>query len=175
MEENSLITKSTRVRWDPSDRELSRLSVIERHRNTGRLAVGLVKNFGIYKGAIASTVAHDAHNIMVLGGNAQQAARDMVACVRRLREIGGGQVVYLDGELLAEIPLPIAGLMSDRPAREVSEMLKGVNAAATALGCKMESPFIQLSFLGLSVIPELKLTDKGLVDVKTFSLTSLAF
>ncbi len=134
-----------------------------------------MKNFGIYKGAIASTVAHDAHNIMVLGGNSHQAARDMVACVRRLREIGGGQVVYLDGELLAELPLPIAGLMSDRPAREVSEMLKKVNAGAAILGCIMESPFMQLSFLGLSVIPELKLTDQGLVDVNAFSLTSLAY
>ncbi len=175
VEKNSLITKSIKVRWDPADRELSRLSVVERHRNTGRLAVGLVKNFGIYKGAIASTVAHDAHNIMVLGGNSHQAARDMVACVRRLREIGGGQVVFLDGELLAELPLPIAGLMSDRPAREVSEMLKKVNAGAAVLGCIMESPFMQLSFLGLSVIPELKLTDQGLVDVNAFSLTSLAY
>ncbi len=173
--DNSLITRSKRVRWDPTDRNLCRLSVIERHKNTGRIAVGIVDNFGVYKGAIASTVAHDAHNIMVIGGNDRQSALDMVACVKRLTELGGGQVAYLDGVLLAEVPLPIAGLMSDRSADVVAKMLKAANSAAKSLGSSLESPFMQLSFLGLSVIPELKLTDKGLVDVNAFSLTSLDF
>ena len=122
--------------------------------------------FGLRRGAIASTVAHDAHNIVVVGADAD----DMAAAVARLAEIGGGQVAVLDGRVLAEVPLPLAGLMSDRPAAEVAEQLRVLGAAAAdALGATVEEPFMQLSFVALSVIPELRLTDGGLVDVDAFA------
>ena len=140
--------------------------MVERHHASGQVGLGYVNGFGLRRGAMASTVAHDAHNCVVVGAGGE----DMAAAVARLAEIGGGQVAVLDGRVLAEVPLPLAGLMSDRPAAEVAEQLRVLGAAATdALGVTIEEPFMQLSFVALSVIPELRLTDGGLVDVDAFA------
>jgi adenine deaminase len=110
---------------------------------------------------------------MVIGHRGPGGAEDMATAVNRLREIGGGQVVMLDGSVLAEVRLPIGGLISDRRAHEVAEQLDVLVQAATQLGISLEAPFMQLSFLGLSVIPQLRITDRGLLDVDRFELTSL--
>jgi adenine deaminase len=120
-------------------------------------------------GALASSVAHDAHNIVVVGVD----DHDMARAVRRLSEIGGGVVVVEDGGVRAELPLPIAGLLSEAPLDEVVSASRGCIEAAAKLGCTLESPFQQLAFLALSVIPSLKITDAGLVDVDRFELVSL--
>jgi adenine deaminase len=153
---------------DP-ERDLVKIAVVERHHATGRVGLGFVTDVGLKRGAFASTVAHDAHNIVVLG--VDDAA--MAACVSRLGEIGGG-VVIVDGDgVAAELPLPVAGLMSDRPLLEVYERLTRMEAILRAMGVTLKSPFMAISFLALSVIPDLKLTDRGLVDVKNFRLLPL--
>jgi adenine deaminase len=158
---------------DPAQR-VARIGVVERHRRTGRIGLGYVQGFEIARGAIASTVAHDAHNCMVVGALDDSGPPDMAAAVGRLAELGGGQVAVLDGRVLAEVPLPIGGLMSDRRASEVADEVERLAAAARdALGITIEAPFMQLSFLGLSVIPALRITDLGLVDVNRFALTEV--
>jgi adenine deaminase len=151
-------------------RDLAKIAVIERHLGTGRTGLGFVRGFGLQRGALASTVAHDAHNIVVVGMN--DAA--MAFAVRRLANIGGGIVVVDGAEVLAELPLPVAGLLSDAPLHEVVARSHAIIAAARELGCTIEAPFQLLSFLALSVIPSLKLTDRGLVDVDRFELVPLA-
>jgi len=153
---------------DPA-RDLLKICVIERHRATGRLGKGFVTGFGLKRGAFASTIAHDAHNAVVVGCS----DADIVACVERLRGVGGGLVVVADDQVLGELPLPIAGLLSDRPAREVVERLDHLHAIVADLGGKLEAPFMAQSFLALSVIPALKITDRGLVDVERFALVPL--
>ena len=128
------------------------------------MGLGLVKGFGLKRGALASTVAHDSHNIVVVGTRDE----DMHAAVEALVRLGGGQVVVAGGEVLAELPLPIAGLMSDRPLEEVAQAARELSRAARELGCGLPDPFMTLSFLALPVIPKLKLTDQGLVDVDQF-------
>ena len=133
------------------------------------------RGFGLTHGAIASTVAHDAHNCMVVGAIDASGPTDMSVAVARLAEIGGGQVAVRDGRVLAEVRLPIGGLMSDRSIGEVAaEMRLLADAATNGLGVTIDAPFMQLSFLGLSVLPELRITDKGLVDVMKFALTDVA-
>ncbi len=149
------------VEADPS-RDLLKLAVIERHRGTGNVGLGLVRGFGLRRGAMASSVAHDSHNLIVVGAN----DRDMWIAVRHLIEINGGHTVVADGEILETLPLPIAGLLSDRPVEEVVETEERLLEAVRQLGVTIASPFITLSFLALPVIPELKLTDQGLVDVR---------
>ncbi len=150
-------------------RDLVKIAVLERHHATGRVGLGFATNVGLKGGAFASTVAHDAHNIVVLGVD----DRDMAACATRLAEIGGGIVVAEGGRVVEELPLPIAGLMSDRPLAQVHELLRSMERRLTAMGVTMASPFMTLSFLALSVIPELKITDRGLVDVSRFELVPL--
>jgi adenine deaminase len=153
---------------DP-ERDLAKIAVVERHLGTGRLGLGLVRGFGLRTGALASTVAHDAHNIVVVGMD----DHDMARAVRRLTEIDGGVVVVEDGGVRAELPLPIAGLLSEAPLAAVVEASRGCIEAAARLGCRLESPFQTLAFLALSVIPSLKITDAGLVDVDRFELVPL--
>jgi len=175
IEAGSLTTRS--MVTDPSDPAsgVARLAVVERHRRTGRIGLGWVHGFGLTHGAFASTVGHDAHNVMVVGERGPDGPSAMAAAVARLAELGGGQVVVgRDGRVVAEFALPIGGLMSDRPAVEVAEGLRSLVAAARTLGVTIDAPFMQLSFLGLSVIPELRLTDRGLVDVNAFELVPVA-
>jgi adenine deaminase len=153
---------------DP-ERDLAKIAVVERHLGTGRVGLGFVRGFTLQRGAIASTVAHDAHNVVVVGMN----DASMAAAVRRLANRGGGIVVVDGAEVLAELPLPVAGLLSDAPLDEVLAASHAVLAAVRELGCELDSPFQHLAFLALSVIPSLKLTDQGLVDVNTFELVPL--
>ena len=153
---------------DPG-RDLAKLAVIERHRDTGRIGVGFAQGFGLQAGALASSHAHDAHNIVVVG----MTDEDMAAAANHLRAIGGGQVVVMDGRVIAELPCPIGGLLSDLTFEEVAERARVLEEAAGELGTTLPSPFMAMSFLALSVIPELKLTDRGLVDVDRFELVPL--
>jgi adenine deaminase len=153
---------------DP-ERDLAKIAVLERHLGTGRAGLGLVRGFGLRRGALASTVAHDAHNIVVVGVD----DADMAAAVERLRELGGGVVVVEGGETRAELPLPVAGLVSTAPLAEVVAGSRACVEAAHALGSPLPSPFQTLAFLALSVIPKLKITDRGLVDVDAFQLVPL--
>jgi adenine deaminase len=153
---------------------VARIAVAERHLGTGRIGLGYVRGFGLSRGAIASTVAHDAHNCMVVGEMGPAGPADMAVAVARLAELGGGQVAVLDGKVIGEVPLPIAGLMSDRPAAQVAAAVEHLeHIAAARLGVRIGAPFMHLSFLGLSVIPALRITDHGLVDVERFALTSV--
>ncbi len=154
---------------DP-ERDLAKIAVIERHLGTGRIGLGFVRGFGLKSGALGSTVAHDAHNIVVVGVD----DHDMARAVQRLAELGGGVVAVEDSGIRAELPLPVAGLLSDAPLAEVVERSRACNEAAAKLGCTIATPFLTLSFLALSVIPSLKLTDQGLVDVDAFRLVPLA-
>jgi adenine deaminase len=170
VESRSITTRDRRLTLGEPGADLAHAAVVERHRASGRVGLGYATGFGIKRGAMASTVAHDAHNCVTVGALGPPGAADMVAAVGRLAEIGGGQVAVLEGQVVGEVPLPLAGLMSDRPAAEVAEQIRALNeAAATVLGTTVEEPFMQLSFLALSVIPELRLTDGGLVDVREFA------
>src|SRR6267378_413988 len=153
---------------DPK-RDLVKIAVLERHHATGRVGLGFATNVGLRRGAFASTVAHDAHNVVVLGVDDE----DMAACACRLAEIGGGIVVAENGRVVEELPLPVAGLMSDKPLAEVYERLSSMERRLAGMGAIMAAPFMTLSFLALSVIPELKITDRGLVDVTRFQLVPL--
>jgi len=152
-----------------STRDLAKIAVVERHLGTGRHAVGLVRGFGLRSGALASTFSHDAHNIVVVGMDDQ----DMARAIGRLTEIGGGVVVVEDRGVRAELALPIAGIISDAPLAKVVEASRGCIDAAAKLGCTLPSPFQTMAFLALSVIPSLKITDHGLVDVDRFELVPL--
>jgi adenine deaminase len=153
---------------DP-ERDLAKIAVVERHLGTGRIGLGFVRGFGLRSGALATTVAHDAHNIVVTGVD----DHDMARAVRRLAETGGGVVVVDDGGVRAELRLPIAGLLSTDPLQNVVDASRSCVDAARTLGCTLPSPFQSLSFLALSVIPSLKITDQGLVDVDRFELVPL--
>ncbi|HEY3844625.1 MAG TPA: adenine deaminase [Acidimicrobiales bacterium] len=168
---------TTSLITDPSDPRagVARLAVVERHHLTGRIGLGWVHGLGLRRGALASTVGHDAHNVMVAGTSSAQGPVAMAAAIARLAELGGGQVAVDDqGKVLAELALPIGGLMSDRPAPEVAAGLHHLVEAARSLGTTIHAPFMHMSFLGLSVIPELRLTDQGLVDVGKFELVPVA-
>jgi adenine deaminase len=175
IESRSLTTRDLVLDVTDPAADVARIAVVERHHHTGRIGLGYVHGFELTHGAIASTVAHDAHNCMVVGAIDESGPADMAAAVARLAEIGGGQVAVRDGRVLAEVRLPIGGLMSDRSIEEVArEVGLLAEAASKGLGVTIDAPFMQLSFLGLSVLPELRITDKGLVDVMKFALTDVA-
>ncbi|MGA2528694.1 MAG: adenine deaminase [Acidimicrobiales bacterium] len=175
IEARSLTTRDLVLDLSDPNSDVARIAVVERHHRTGRIGLGYAHGFGLTHGAIASTVAHDAHNCMVVGALDDSGPADMAVAVARLAEIGGGQVAVHDGRVLAEVRLPIGGLMSDRRIEDVAEEMRVLaDAASNGLGVSMDAPFMQLSFLGLSVLPELRITDKGLVDVTNFVLTDVA-
>lgn len=151
------------------ERDMIRLAVVERHRATGNIGLGFVSGFGIRSGAIAGSVAHDSHNIIVAGVK----DTDLRAAVEAVIGMGGGLAVVKEGHVTASLALPIAGLMSDLSVEEVSEKTAELNRAASELGTELPNPFMSLSFLALPVIPELKLTDLGLFDVGRFAHVSL--
>jgi adenine deaminase len=151
------------------EHDLAKIAVVERHLATGRVGLGFVSGSGLQRGALASSVAHDAHNLVVVG----MADEDLAFAVTRLGEIGGGIVAVEGSRVLAECPLPIAGLLSDAPLADVIAQSRACNDAAHALGWKGATPFLTLAFLALSVIPHLKITDRGLVDVDRFALVPL--
>ncbi len=174
---NQLVTEElieeVAVRGDEAiadvERDLLKIAVIERHRASGAMGRGFVRGFGLQRGALASSVAHDHHNLMITGVDDVS----MWTAARRAAELGGGLVVA-DGErVLAQVPLPLGGLMSAEPIERVRKQLDVALAAAQELGSKLHDPFMCLSFLGLEVIPKLKLTDQGLVDVDRFEMVDL--
>ncbi len=148
--------------------DLMRIAVIERHGRNGNIATGFVQGFGLKRGAIASTVCHDHHNIAVVGADYD----DMALAANRLSQIEGGFVVADAGRILAELPLPVAGLMSLEPFEKVRDRLIALRDAAKTLGVTLEEPFLQLAFLALPVIPALKITDRGMIDVNRFEIIS---
>lgn len=143
--------------------------VFERHHETGKFGYGFVKGFGIKRGAMASTVAHDAHNLLVVGTNDE----DMALAANTLAKCGGGMIVVADGEILGLVELPIAGLMDALPAEELSEKVHGMEKAWEEIGCTMPSPFMTMALIPLACLPELRLTNRGLVDCTTFQFASL--
>jgi adenine deaminase len=153
------------VRADPA-LDLAKAASIERHGGPGTVGLGFVQGLGLTRGAVASTVAHDNHNLLVVGMD----DGDMLAAVRRLRETGGGMVAVDGGEVIGEVRLPIAGLISDRTVTEVAEEVRSLARAYRALGCELEYPFMMVSFLSLGVIPALRVTNRGLVDGREFAL-----
>ncbi len=171
---NQIITKSVNEKAKIVDssvvadtkRDILKLVVVERHKATGNIGLGLVKGLGIKRGALASSVAHDSHNIVAAGTN----DNDLYTAIKAVEALGGGLVVAANGKVLSALPLPIAGLLSDQPLDKVVKKLEEVEKAAANLGSKLAAPFATLSFLALPVIPELRLTDKGLVDVLQFKI-----
>jgi adenine deaminase len=153
-----------------ASRDLAKIAVIERHRGTGRTGVGFVRGFGIRRGALASTHAHDAHNVVVVGIDDD----DMAAAVEELARIGGGQVAVREGRAIGALACPYAGLLSEEPAEVVAAQAAALATAARELGVTIPSPFMAMSFLALSVVPELKITDRGLVDTIGFEVVPLA-
>ena len=143
--------------------------VVERHKGTGNVGKGYVSGFGLKRGALASSVAHDSHNIIIVG----TTDADMQTALEAVVEMGGGLAAAMDGRILAGLALPIAGLMSLEPVRTVRDQLDHLIKTAHDLGSTLKDPFMTLSFLALPVIPELKLTDMGLIDVNKFEVVSL--
>ncbi len=153
---------------DPA-RDILKVAVLERHRGSGNLGLGLVQGFGLQRGALASTVAHDSHNLIVVGVD----DGDMYLAVKHLVELGGGLAAAAEGRILADLPLPVAGLMSLESLEQVVARKTALLEACRSLGLSLAEPFMALSFLSLPVIPKLKLTDHGLVDVERFQVVSL--
>jgi adenine deaminase len=149
-----------------TEKDLLKAVVIERHKATGNIGIGIVKGFGLKSGAIASTVAHDSHNIVVVGTGDE----DILAAVRAIEEMQGGLVVCQEGRAIARLPLPICGLLSPEPAEKLSSTFEALEKTAATLGSLPPAPFALLSFIALPVIPELRLTDMGIVDVLQFKL-----
>ncbi len=154
------------VAYPDPEEDILKIAVVERHRGTGNIGVGFVQGFGLKDGAIASSVAHDSHNIVVVGTNDDE----MIRAVLVIQKMGGGLIVIGKGKVLASLPLPIGGLMSERSVHQVYQKLINLHEKAKEIGCKISDPFMTLSFLSLPVIPELKITDKGLVDVMRFKI-----
>ena len=151
------------------ENDILKIAVIERHKATGNIGLGFVKGFGLKSGAIASTVAHDSHNMIVIGTNDE----DMYHAAVELVKSQGGKIIVQNGKTLAHLKLPVAGLMSDKTALEVQKDIEALDKAAKQIGCKIDEPFMSMAFLSLSVIPEIKITDKGLIDVNSFEVTDL--
>jgi len=143
------------------DRDILKLVVVERHKATGNIGVGLVRGFGLKKGALASSIAHDSHNIIAVG----TSDSDILAAVKEIERLKGGLVAVAGGKVLSSLALPVAGLLSDQPLEAVVSRMEGLEKIAFGLGTRLESPFATLSFLALPVIPEIRLTDRGLVEL----------
>lgn len=174
---NQLVTESLvetmrivggQAQADPENDRL-KMAVIERHRASGATGLGFIRGFGLKRGALASTVAHDHHNLVVIGAD----DASMMTAARRAAELAGGIVVAEGERVVAEVALPLAGLMSDRPVTEVRDGLDGAIQAAHEQGAVLDDPFMAMSFMALEVIPRLKLTDQGLVDVERFEIVPL--
>lgn len=149
--------------------DVAKAAVFERHHGSGSYGLGFVQGFGLQGGAVASTVAHDSHNLLIVGTNDE----DMALAGNAVAEVGGGMAVVRDGEILALLPLPIAGLISDRPLEEVAAAVEQLDQAWKQLGCRMVSPFMTMALLALAVLPELRLTNRGLVDTVNFQFVDL--
>jgi adenine deaminase len=150
-------------------RDVLKVAVFERHHETGTIGRGFVKGFGIKKGALAQTVAHDAHNLLVVGTNDD----DMALAANTLIDCGGGLVAVADGEILGLVPLPVAGLMSEKPLEEMSRSIERLEQAWKDVGCELPSPFMTMALIPLACLPETRLTNRGLVDCRSFNFIDL--
>ena len=159
----TLPVKDGKIQTDASQ-DILKAFVFERHHGTGTRGFGFLKGFGIKNGALAQTVSHDAHNLLVVGTN----DKDMTLAANRLIEIGGGMIAVQDGKILGEVPLNIAGLMSDKPLDEMVDLVANLEKAWQDMGCTLPSPFMTMSIIPLACLPELRLTNRGLVDCRTF-------
>jgi adenine deaminase len=157
------------VAYPDLKQDILKIAVVERHHASGNIGVGFVQGFGLKKGAIGSSVAHDSHNLVVVGTNDE----DMWQAIRSLQTLRGGMVAVYGGKMISSVPLPIAGLLANASVQQVHKQMQALLASVKTLGCKLPDPFMILSFLSLPVIPELKLTDKGLVDVSQFKIVPL--
>lgn len=151
------------------EEDVLKILVIERHKASGNIGKGFVKGFGLKSGAIASTVAHDSHNMIVIGTNDE----DMFKAIKELVKSQGGKVIVNNGKVIAKLELPVAGLMSEEKSETVIQKCEQLKAGQSVIGCKLLEPFMTMAFLSLSVIPEIKLTDKGLMDVLNNEFTDL--
>jgi adenine deaminase len=151
------------------DRDILKLAVVERHRGSGSQGIGFIRGFGLKRGAIAGTIAHDHHNLVIIGVD----DASMTAAAREVSRMGGGLAVADGDVIITRLALPVGGLMSDRPIEEVVERYDQLVAAAKMLGSTLDDPFMAMSFMALEVIPSLKLTDHGLVDVERFEVVDL--
>ncbi len=151
------------------ENDILKIAVVERHRGTGNVGLGFVHGFGLKMGALASSVAHDSHNIIAVG----VSDADMETAVREVITMGGGLAVADGGRVTSRLPLPVAGLMSDSEIQAVADRNRELKNAVAQLGCLLTEPFMAMSFLSLPVIPDLKITDRGLVDVTRFKFTPL--
>ncbi|HHX76889.1 MAG TPA: adenine deaminase [Firmicutes bacterium] len=175
--ESKAVTQSITARLDITETDVPasiaadiiKIACIERHKGTGTIGLGFVTGFALKGGAVASTVAHDSHNLLIIGTN----NNDMALAANELAAAGGGMIVVRDGKVLALLKLPVAGLMSEQSIGQVADNIEKLTAAWQALGCTMKSPFMTMSLLSLPVIPQLRLTNRGLVDVDTFAFTDL--
>jgi adenine deaminase len=156
------------VEADPEN-DIMKMAVFERHHATGTQGFGFVKGFGVKKGAMAQTVSHDAHNLLVAGTNDE----DMALAANTLIECGGGLCAVADGKVLALVPLPIAGLMSDEPVETVAALIDKLDSAWKEMGCTINSPYMTMALIPLACLPELRLTNRGLVDCRVFRFTDL--
>ena len=163
-----LKVKDGAVEADPGQ-DVMKMAVFERHHATGTKGVGFVKGFGFKKGAMAQTVAHDAHNLLVAGTNDE----DMALAANTLIECGGGMCAAADGKVLALVPLPIAGLMNDLPVEQMAKLVNDLSIAWKEMGCVINSPYMTMALIPLACLPELRLTNRGLVDCRTFSFAEL--
>ncbi len=170
VQDGEIITGESREFVDGIDvsRDILKAVVVERHRGSGRIGKAYVRGFGLKRGAFAQSIAHDAHNIVAVGTSDEEICR----AVNRVIDLQGG-IVVSDGSVVAELPLPVAGIMSDLPAEKVAAKLEEVEESIKKLGCRMKSPVITLSFIALPVIPKLKVTDLGLVDVEKFEVVNI--
>ena len=169
--EGEIVTEEDRefVKGIDVERDILKIVVVERHKGTGNIGKGYVRGFGLKKGAFASSIAHDAHNIVAVGTNDE----DICTAINRIAELQGGIVVVENGEIKAELQLNIAGLMSEEKAEVIAEKMDKIHEELRKLGCKHPSPVFALSFMALPVIPKLKITDRGLVDVEEFKVVDV--
>jgi adenine deaminase len=163
-----LNVKDGLVEADPSQ-DVMKMAVFERHHETGTKGCGFVKGFGFKKGAMAQTVSHDAHNLLVAGTNDE----DMALAANTLIKCGGGMCAAADGKVLALVPLPIAGLMNDLPVEQMAKLVNDLSIAWKEMGCVINSPYMTMALIPLACLPELRLTNRGLVDCRTFSFAEL--
>jgi len=151
------------------EQDLLKMAVVDRHKASAAVGLGLIAGIGLRQGAIAGTIAHDHHNLVIIGADDVS----MLTAAKAVGTLGGGLAVALGNQVLASLPLPVAGLMSDRPIAEVRAGYDSVITAAKALNSGLHNPFMAMSFMALEVIPKLKLTDQGLVDVEQFEVVEL--
>ena len=166
---DSEITTAEEEKNKITDKNILKAAVFERHKETGKTGFGFIKGFNIKKGAIATTVSHDAHNLLVLGTNDE----DMSLAANIIKNAGGGLTAVADGKELATVELPLAGLMSEAPIEEMEKKVAALSNAWKELGCDLPSPFMTMSILALACLPELKLTNRRLIDCVRFEKVPL--